>query len=117
MPEPAPTDKKNQENNVATGSNNNNSASYNKEQTDNTQHGTTENSLGLKTPVQPSYNNEWHDGVWYNADGTTSYVGVGVASWKSNGTGWWYEDSLGWYPTSSWRKIDGNYLDDDGVYH
>ena len=109
-PEPASTDKTNQDNqannNSSTGSNNNANASDNNQgQANSSQQSGADNTTGSTTPAQASYSNEWHDGVWYNADGTTNYAGV--AFWKSNGTGWWYEDNLGWYPTNSWQKIDG----------
>ena len=49
--------------------------------------------------------NEWIDGQWYDADGSTAYPAKG--QWKSNSTGWWYEDEAGWYPVNQWQKIDG----------
>ena len=72
------------------------------------------NGNGYTDPSAPTYNSEWINGVWYNADGSLTYTGVG--SWKSNETGWWYEDSLGWYPVACWQKIDGvwYYFNADG---
>ena len=51
------------------------------------------------------YSNEWVNGQWYDANGSTSYKPKGA--WKQNATGWWYEDETGWYPQNCWQKIDG----------
>ena len=51
--------------------------------------------------------NEWRNGKWYDADGTSNYDAVGT--WKNDANGWWYEDSSGWYPVAQWMKIDGKW--------
>ena len=52
-----------------------------------------------------NYRNEWHNGQWYDANGSNSYSGV--LFWKSDANGWYVIDTKGWYPRSEWVKIDG----------
>ena len=46
--------------------------------------------------------NEWHNGQWYSADGSTTYKYKG--SWKHNNSGYWFEDESGWYPKNEWSE-------------
>ena len=60
------------------------------------------------------YKKEWVDGLWYNSDGSQTYLPK--MSWKKNKKGWWLEDTAGWYPVSRWQKVDGKwyYFDPEG---
>ena len=95
-------------------SNSNNANNATNSNTENSGTTTSEPDFQNSTHNNPQYSNEWINGHWYNADGTSTYNGV--ATWRCNAQGWWLEDSTGWYPTSTWQKIDGYwyYFETDG---
>ena len=60
----------------------------------------------------------------YNEEETLQAIGnekfaegraVGKDDINSNSTGWWVEDISGWWPSNAWLKIDGYWIDADGV--
>ena len=75
---------------------------------------TTDTNDDKSSTPSNSYQNEWVDHQWYDANGNATYKYKGY--WKKNSTGWWFEDEKGWYPQDQWQKIDGDwyFFDDTG---
>ncbi len=68
---------------------------------------TTDTNEDKSSTSSNSYQNEWVDHQWYDANGNATYKYKGY--WKKNSIGWWFEDEKGWYPQDQWQKIDGKW--------